>query len=77
MNAGDVDPALRQRARLEVDRLLRSLDIPILLITHDPDDIAAFADETFSIRDGAIVEGQGRGAGDAAPPSTDRRIPVP
>ena len=60
-----LDPALRQRTRGEVDRLLRSLGIPILLITHDPDDIAAFADETFSIRDGAIV-----------PPSIDQN-PAP
>ena len=66
-----LDPALRQRTRFEVDRLLRSLDIPILLITHDPDDIAAFADETFSIRDGAIVDGT------AGATSIDRRISAP
>jgi molybdate transport system ATP-binding protein len=63
-----LDPALRQRTREEVDRLLRSLDIPILLITHDPEDIAAFADETFSIRDGGIVEAP------AGQPPIDRRI---
>lgn len=51
-----LDPELRQRTRSEVDAVLRSLDIPIVMITHDPADIAAFADETFHIRDGAIVE---------------------
>ena len=51
-----LDPELRQRTRREVDAMLRAFDIPIVMITHDPADIAAFADETFHIRDGAIVE---------------------
>jgi molybdate transport system ATP-binding protein len=51
-----LDPELRERTRREIDALLRALGIPIVLITHDPADIAAFADETFHLRDGAIVE---------------------
>ena len=74
-----LDPALRQRTRAEVDRLLRSLGIPILLITHDPDDIAAFADETFAIRDGAIVDGDPVGADPdrADPPAAIDQNPAP
>jgi molybdate transport system ATP-binding protein len=39
-----LDPALRQRMRAELDRLQRQLAIPMLLITHDRDDVEAFGD---------------------------------
>ena len=51
-----LDPELRQRTRAEVDAVLRSLDIPIITITHDPADLATFGDETLYLRDGAIVD---------------------
>ena len=49
-----LDPALRQRMRQELDRLQRQLNIPMLLITHDPDDVRAFGDQVFTLRDGCI-----------------------
>ena len=49
-----LDPALRQRMRQELDRLQRQLNIPMLLITHDPDDVSVFGDQVFTLRDGAI-----------------------
>ena len=51
-----LDPALRRRLRDELDRLLRAVDVPMVMITHDPEDLARFADEAFHIADGRIVE---------------------
>ncbi len=51
-----LDPALRVRMRHELDALQRRLDIPMLLITHDPDDAATFGGQVLTMADGAIVE---------------------
>ncbi len=51
-----LDPALRRRMRDELDRLLRAVDVPVVMITHDPEDLARFADEAFHIDGGRIVE---------------------
>ena len=51
-----LDPALRERMRTELDELLRRIDIPVLMITHDPDDLDWFGEEALSLRDGMIVE---------------------
>ncbi len=51
-----LDPALRERMRTELDELLRRIDIPVLMITHDPDDLEWFGEEALSIRDGVMVE---------------------
>jgi molybdate transport system ATP-binding protein len=58
-----LDPALRARMRSELDELLTRVDIPIVMITHDPDDLAWFGDGTLHLRDGRI---------DPSPP-TERR----
>lgn len=65
-----LDPDLRQRMRAELDELLRHIDIPILMITHDPEDITWFGDEALHLRDGAIAE-PGAGAGASASASAD------
>lgn len=49
-----LDPALRQRMRQELDRLQRQLNIPMLIITHDWDDVSVFGDQVFVLRDGCI-----------------------
>jgi molybdate transport system ATP-binding protein len=51
-----LDPALRERTRAELDELLRRIDIPVLMITHDPDDLAWFGDEALYLCDGRIGE---------------------
>lgn len=51
-----LDPGLRDRMRAELDELLQRIDIPVLMITHDPDDLAWFGDEAFYLRDGALAE---------------------
>ena len=50
-----LDPALRERTRAELDALLGRIDIPILMITHDRDDLARFGEQAFEIDRGAIV----------------------
>ena len=37
-----------------IDALQRRLDVPMLLITHDPADVEALADEVFELRDGRV-----------------------
>ncbi len=46
-----LDPALRERTRAELDALLRRIDIPMLMITHDRDDLAWFGEQI--VRTGA------------------------
>jgi molybdate transport system ATP-binding protein len=51
-----LDSALRQRMRRELSDLQTRLDIPMVLITHDPDDVAAFGDQVVQIGDGRVRE---------------------
>ncbi|WP_342117397.1 ATP-binding cassette domain-containing protein [Pseudoduganella sp. OTU4001] len=50
-----LDPALRVRMRSELDALQRRLDIPMLLITHDPDDAATFGGHVLTMADGRVT----------------------
>lgn len=51
-----LDPELRARMRAELDELLQRIGIPVLMITHDPEDLAWFGDEALYLRDGAITD---------------------
>ena len=51
-----LDHALRERMRRELSDLQTRLDIPMLLITHDPDDVAAFGDQVVQVYDGSVRE---------------------
>ncbi len=51
-----LDHALRARMRRELSDLQTRLDIPMLLITHDPDDVAAFGDQVVQVYDGSVRE---------------------
>jgi molybdate transport system ATP-binding protein len=51
-----LDPALRRRTRGELDRLLTRIGIPIVMITHDPEDIDWFGERTLYLREGGIRE---------------------
>ena len=53
-----LDSNLRQRMRAELSELQTRLDIPMVLITHDPDDVAAFGDQVVQISDGRVREHQ-------------------
>jgi molybdate transport system ATP-binding protein len=50
-----LDPALRARMRGELDALQRRLAIPMIMITHDPDDALAFGDHVLRMVDGRIT----------------------
>ncbi len=49
-----LDPLLRVRMRKEFTRLFAHFDIPAIIITHDPDDVDAFADTLVLYEDGRI-----------------------
>lgn len=51
-----LDPELRERMRTELDELLKRIDIPVVMITHDPDDLAWFGEARFCLRDGTLGE---------------------
>ncbi len=53
-----LDPGLRHRMRDELDRLLDTVDLPMVMITHDPEDLARFGDEAFHLEHGTITEPQ-------------------
>jgi len=49
-----LDSQLRGKMRQELDALQRQLDVPMLLITHDPADVEALADVVFEVREGRV-----------------------
>ena len=61
-----LDPALRTRMRSELSALQARLDVPMLMITHDPADVEIFGDHVFELRDGRVVADAVRAPG--APP---------
>ncbi|MCV2362289.1 ATP-binding cassette domain-containing protein [Paucibacter sp. DJ1R-11] len=60
-----LDPALRGRLREELDALLKRLQIPMLMITHDPEDLAFFGGLALQLQGGSLV---GRPVGGEAQP---------
>jgi len=50
-----LDPALRVRMRAELDALQRRLAIPMILITHDPEDVQVFGDHVLRMENGSIA----------------------
>jgi molybdate transport system ATP-binding protein len=65
-----LDMALRQRMRQELADLQSRLDIPMVLITHDPDDVAVFGDQVVTLHEGLV---QGHDANDARDTLNPRR----
>jgi molybdate transport system ATP-binding protein len=52
-----LDTALRARMRTELDELQQRLQVPMVLITHDPEDAAVFGDHVVELRDGQYRTG--------------------
>lgn len=50
-----LDPLLRERMRQELLRLRSRFQVPMVVITHDPDDVASLADEVIVFRDGRVA----------------------
>ncbi|MDM0015029.1 ATP-binding cassette domain-containing protein [Variovorax sp. J22P168] len=51
-----LDAPLRKRLRRELAEMLERVQVPVLLVTHDPQDVEALAQEVICIEDGRIVE---------------------
>jgi molybdate transport system ATP-binding protein len=51
-----LDPALRIAMRAELDAVQRRLQVPMVLITHDPDDAAVLGEHVIELRGGAVHE---------------------
>jgi molybdate transport system ATP-binding protein len=49
-----LDPGLRALMRTELRDLQHRLQVPMVLITHDPEDAAVFGDHVVDLRDGRI-----------------------
>jgi molybdate transport system ATP-binding protein len=61
-----LDASLRVRLRDELRELQARLGVPILLITHDEADVAAFADDVVRIEDGRVLARREPGGRDTA-----------
>ena len=53
-----LDHGLRERMRAELDALQRKLAIPMILITHDPEDARVFGDHVLRMEQGRIVDAE-------------------
>lgn len=51
-----LDPELRDRMRAELDEMLDRIAIPVVMITHDPQDLAWFGEEVLYLCEGSIGE---------------------
>ncbi len=49
-----LDPELRTRTRSELDTLLHRINIPIVMITHDPEDLAWFGEQAIRLENGSV-----------------------
>jgi molybdate transport system ATP-binding protein len=54
-----LDPALRDQMRAELDQLQQKLDLPIIVISHDPADASLLGKQVILLRDGKVVEQEG------------------
>jgi molybdate transport system ATP-binding protein len=50
-----LDPELRALMRNELKALQQRLQVPMILITHDPQDAEVFGDHVLDMRDGQIA----------------------
>lgn len=51
-----LDQPLRVRMREELSRSLKSFNIPVIMVTHDSDDVAAFAQSVVIYRNGRVED---------------------
>ena len=54
-----LDPALRVVMRAELDALQKRLQVPMVLITHDPQDVEVFGEQVLHMRAGEIESQDG------------------
>jgi len=51
-----LDIPLRQRVRVELAGILSRLDIPLVMVTHDPADVAFFGGDVVTYAEGRVLE---------------------
>ena len=51
-----LDIPLRQRVRVELAGILNRLDIPLVMVTHDPADVAFFGGDVVTYAEGRVLE---------------------
>ncbi|MNN97297.1 Fe(3+) ions import ATP-binding protein FbpC 2 [compost metagenome] len=51
-----LDHDLRKHLRQELEAVLDASDIPLLLITHDPQDVDVFGQQVVHLADGKVRE---------------------
>lgn len=51
-----LDPLLRIKLREEMLALLKNLSLPLIVITHDPEDVDAFGDSVILFRHGTAIQ---------------------
>jgi molybdate transport system ATP-binding protein len=68
-----LDPLLRGRVREELVAMRRRFDVPMVVITHDPADVEAFAENIVVFGHGHVIETLDFGDGDAGTASEGRR----
>ena len=49
-----LDPLLRRRLRSELKEIISGFDIPVVMITHDPDDLDHFAQTLVTYENGSV-----------------------
>jgi len=49
-----LDPALRGRLREELKALLGRIDVPLLMVSHDPEDLEHFGEQQFRMEAGRV-----------------------
>ena len=68
-----LDPLLRGRVREELVAMQRRFDVPMVVITHDPADVEAFAENVVVFDHGRVTQTIDLGDRDADTVSDDRR----
>ena len=71
-----LDPALRQTLRDELNGLQQRLQLPVVLITHDPEDARQLGDHIIHLQDGRVLREEFAHA-PAGAQRTEHRDPVP
>jgi molybdate transport system ATP-binding protein len=56
-----LDPELRDQMRAELDQLQQKLDLPMIVISHDPADARLLANKVVRLRDGTVDDREGSG----------------
>ncbi len=51
-----LDPMIRSKMRRELVQVRERFDIPLIMITHDPEDLAIFGGSIFSLENGSIIK---------------------